>query len=313
MADHRRTLGVAGEDAVAAWYSNAGYALLDRNWRCREGELDLVVARDRAVVFCEVKTRRGTAFGAPFEAVTRHEATSPPHPRAALAVGASRAPRAGTALRRRLGARRAGHRPRDRRPRSGVLTVQRGQRARVRLALGATPAPGVPVAPLLGHALRHHDLVAETAGDLVVAARAPVDLHRLVRLHVRDLELVAAASCVIRTLPRARAPPPPRARSRRSPDRCRASLVPGTGSDPCRHRSGGRRHSRDAHYRRAHATTSVEHTHLQRRHGRRSCDRRRCCDPRPSCCNGSLESPVWKTCWRGWSSSPGHPRVGSSR
>jgi putative endonuclease len=44
--------------------------LLDRNWRCREGELDLVLARGRAVVFCEVKTRRGTAFGAPFEAVT---------------------------------------------------------------------------------------------------------------------------------------------------------------------------------------------------------------------------------------------------
>ena len=42
MADHRRSLGVAGEDAVAAWYSNAGYELLDRNWRCREGELDLV-------------------------------------------------------------------------------------------------------------------------------------------------------------------------------------------------------------------------------------------------------------------------------
>ena len=42
MADHRRTLGVAGEDAVAAWYADAGYALLDRNWRCREGELDLV-------------------------------------------------------------------------------------------------------------------------------------------------------------------------------------------------------------------------------------------------------------------------------
>ena len=70
MADHRRSLGVAGEDAVAAWYSDAGYALLDRNWRCREGEIDLVVARGRAVVFCEVKTRRGSAFGAPFEAVT---------------------------------------------------------------------------------------------------------------------------------------------------------------------------------------------------------------------------------------------------
>jgi putative endonuclease len=70
VVDPRRALGVAGEDAVAAWYSNAGYTLLDRNWRCREGELDLVVTRDRAVVFSEVKTRRGTAFGAPFEAVT---------------------------------------------------------------------------------------------------------------------------------------------------------------------------------------------------------------------------------------------------
>ena len=61
---------MAGEDAVADWYERAGYAVLDRNWRCREGELDLVVARDRTIVFCEVKTRRSAAYGAPFEAVT---------------------------------------------------------------------------------------------------------------------------------------------------------------------------------------------------------------------------------------------------
>lgn len=70
MADHRRSLGVVGEELVARWYTNAGYGLLDRNWRCRDGELDLVLAGDGAVVFCEVKTRRGGAFGAPFEAVT---------------------------------------------------------------------------------------------------------------------------------------------------------------------------------------------------------------------------------------------------
>ena len=70
MPDARRALGDSGEELVAAWYRERGYRVLDRNWRCREGELDLVVARDGAIVFCEVKTRRGSAFGAPFEAVT---------------------------------------------------------------------------------------------------------------------------------------------------------------------------------------------------------------------------------------------------
>ena len=69
--DPRRTLGTAGEEAVAAWYERRGYRVLDRNWRVREGELDLVLRTSSVVVFCEVKTRRGDAFGTPFEAVTR--------------------------------------------------------------------------------------------------------------------------------------------------------------------------------------------------------------------------------------------------
>jgi putative endonuclease len=71
--DPRRALGTRGEDAAAAWYEAAGYKLLDRNWRCREGELDLVVQRDRVLVFCEVKTRRSDRFGAPVEAITREK------------------------------------------------------------------------------------------------------------------------------------------------------------------------------------------------------------------------------------------------
>jgi putative endonuclease len=70
VADNRRSLGVAGEDVVAQWYLDAGYTVLGRNWRCREGELDLVLAADHTLVFCAVKTRRGAAYGAPFEAVT---------------------------------------------------------------------------------------------------------------------------------------------------------------------------------------------------------------------------------------------------
>jgi putative endonuclease len=68
--DPRRRLGIAGEDAVAEWYEAAAYEVLDRNWRCRDGELDLVVRRDSTLVFCEVKTRASTRFGAPVEAVT---------------------------------------------------------------------------------------------------------------------------------------------------------------------------------------------------------------------------------------------------
>ena len=68
--DPRRALGSAGEDLAAAWYEARGYEVLERNWRCREGEIDLVLGGPEVIVFCEVKTRRGDAFGAPVEAVT---------------------------------------------------------------------------------------------------------------------------------------------------------------------------------------------------------------------------------------------------
>jgi len=67
----RRALGARGEEAAATWYLEHGYEVLARNWRCRAGELDLVLRRGRTFVFCEVKTRSSDAFGAPVEAVTR--------------------------------------------------------------------------------------------------------------------------------------------------------------------------------------------------------------------------------------------------
>jgi len=66
-------LGRAGEALAADWYTAQGYGVLARNWRCRDGELDLVVARGRFVVFCEVKTRSSERFGTPAEAVTRQK------------------------------------------------------------------------------------------------------------------------------------------------------------------------------------------------------------------------------------------------
>ncbi len=44
--------------------------VVDRNWRCREGEIDLVLTRARLLVFCEVKTRSSNAYGSPAAAVT---------------------------------------------------------------------------------------------------------------------------------------------------------------------------------------------------------------------------------------------------
>jgi putative endonuclease len=68
--DPRARTGSLGEDAALRTYTDAGYVLIARNWRCRIGELDLILRRGSLLVFCEVKTRRGDAFGGGWEAVT---------------------------------------------------------------------------------------------------------------------------------------------------------------------------------------------------------------------------------------------------
>lgn len=66
----RKNLGDSGERVAALFLRQCGYEILERNYRTRVGELDLV-ARDRdGIVFVEVRTRRGNAYGAPEETLT---------------------------------------------------------------------------------------------------------------------------------------------------------------------------------------------------------------------------------------------------
>lgn len=66
--DLRRTLGEAGERAAEAHLRGLGFGVLERNYRTRRGELDLVCFDGATIVFCEVKTRRAGS-GAPWDAL----------------------------------------------------------------------------------------------------------------------------------------------------------------------------------------------------------------------------------------------------
>jgi putative endonuclease len=72
--ESRKQLGVRGEDLACAELERQGMQVLERNWRCRLGEIDIVAAEAGAdgltLVFCEVKCRSGLGFGHPLEAIT---------------------------------------------------------------------------------------------------------------------------------------------------------------------------------------------------------------------------------------------------
>jgi putative endonuclease len=71
----KQLIGALGEDFVAKYLVEKNYQILDRNWRIREGEIDLVaISEFGVVVFIEVKTRTSIAFGHPLEAITREKA-----------------------------------------------------------------------------------------------------------------------------------------------------------------------------------------------------------------------------------------------
>lgn len=69
-----KLLGAYGEAFAARHLTGQGMVLLDRNWRCDLGEIDLVLRDGRILVVCEVKTRSSLAFGSPLEGVTQQKA-----------------------------------------------------------------------------------------------------------------------------------------------------------------------------------------------------------------------------------------------
>jgi putative endonuclease len=64
-------LGRDGEEAAVRYLEGCGFRILDRNWRCADGEIDIVAVERHSLVICEVKTRSGTRYGTPLEAVGR--------------------------------------------------------------------------------------------------------------------------------------------------------------------------------------------------------------------------------------------------
>ena len=68
---HRQTLGKYGEDLAAEYLEKHGYRIIEKNFKARYGEIDIIVSKNDQLIFVEVKTRIGKNYGIPEEAVTR--------------------------------------------------------------------------------------------------------------------------------------------------------------------------------------------------------------------------------------------------
>lgn len=69
MTESRRDVGIKGEEIALSFLYSLGYFLLEKNFRCRFGEIDLIMKDEDVIVFVEVKTRRNLLFGLPQESV----------------------------------------------------------------------------------------------------------------------------------------------------------------------------------------------------------------------------------------------------
>jgi len=70
LSDKRSVLGKAGETLAAEYLRQSGYTILERNYRSRSGEIDIIAKQGKTLVFAEVKTRKSASFGSPAAAVT---------------------------------------------------------------------------------------------------------------------------------------------------------------------------------------------------------------------------------------------------
>lgn len=66
----RKSLGSLGEEIAEDFLTRKGYKILEKNYRCREGEIDIVAEKDKEIVFVEVRTRKGKGYGIPEETIT---------------------------------------------------------------------------------------------------------------------------------------------------------------------------------------------------------------------------------------------------
>ncbi len=66
----RRLFGNAGEDLAVAYFEHHGFRVVERNWLCRLGEIDVIIEKNGCTHFVEVKTRRSREFGYPEESIT---------------------------------------------------------------------------------------------------------------------------------------------------------------------------------------------------------------------------------------------------
>ncbi len=71
---NRKETGALGEKLAAEYLTKHGFTLIEKNFRCAEGEMDIIARQNQTLVFCEVRTKTSRSFGTPEESITERKA-----------------------------------------------------------------------------------------------------------------------------------------------------------------------------------------------------------------------------------------------